>query len=323
MLQVRRFLLKLKSLSILHSSTLSSNVSKLPNELLILIVSLVEETRDLCALCLVSRLLRSIAEDRLYRQIFTTSTPLRHGRRVPLCRTLLQRRFESIVTDLDITLGKWKSCSRWDASPISRHLRGRCTCDVVDKEWGRAIVSLTQLVSLQFTCYLCYDSQMDRRHRYLQNLKTKNLKRSAYSCFCSISDGKRELSILAAPYMRSVTILDWRCDSWTQVWRPEFDAFLDNPDILPNIRWLNYDNTPFSSLLVSKRYITRLSTRWPPGKIPLRYSLLSQFPGRPTHLSDHDQGSDLLRFSIIREPGPFRSLQHFGKLEFRQLAPMR
>jgi hypothetical protein len=226
------------------------------------------------------------------------------------------------VTDLDITLGKWKSCSQWDLSTRSLRLHRRCTCDTIDKEWGRVIVSLSQLTSLQLTCYLCYDSQVDTRHRYLQNLKTRCLKRSAYSCFCSTSDGTKEISILAAPCMRSVTLLDWRCDSWTQIWRPEFDSFLDNPDTLPNLRWLNYDNSLFSGLLITKRHITRLSTRWPPGRIPLRYSLLSQFPGRLTHLSDHDQGSDEMRFAIMREPEPFRNLQHFGKLEFRRMAPV-
>jgi hypothetical protein len=281
--------------------------AKLPAEILINVVDFTTEKQALYQLCRTSKLFRAIAEPILYE---------RHFRRNDLTeniniRILLQHsRFELIVNTISIKLERWKYCQRLQGFQTTRS--GQCSCDLLDEDLGKGLRDLLNLKVLRLECSLCEVSS-HKRHNYLSTLKTRVLQEINFDCFCSQMKKEMLTKTLGAPCMASVATLKWYATGVALAKKEFLEPFLANPDILPNLRHLHHRGAELYQLLLSHRPITRLS-----GDIILSSTLafgdLMLIDDSLSHLSLQIGKGHFGQFlaTVVRNPLPFRNLQHIG-----------
>lgn len=150
-----------------------------------------------------------------------------------LFQTLQAPRFTFIVTEFKVDFS-W--CSTYNTSLPYKMINSRCTCDEMDRLLGAALISLENLITLHYHCICCYDPH-DKRHIYLQNLKTTPLKHLQLHCRCTPSTSPKLIQILSAPCMRSAKDL-----SWTTQGNSSVDAsaitLLEDKDCFPKLKYL-------------------------------------------------------------------------------------
>jgi hypothetical protein len=279
--------------------------SRLPTELLYAILYFVYGKAQLYRLCLTSKLLRSVAEPRLY-QLYFKGDVLRFKRFQDL---LLHPRFGTIINSLHIIMGPQYGRCKGTSPP-----EGSCLCDKIDETIGNALSDLLSLEILRLGCFLCgVDSP--RRHRWLLTLKTRSLRAFTFNCGCCSIEA---VELLTAPFMESVTTLDsfHRADRSRRV-EEQLGSLSLNRSILPNLRYLHHCGDEIYNLILRHLPITRLATpsESSNGSSRLNRQDLWNTRGRLTHMCltflDYEEFKEFFK-AMVDDPLPFRNLQHLG-----------
>ncbi|PVG01449.1 hypothetical protein CPB86DRAFT_781668 [Serendipita vermifera] len=280
--------------------------SRLPTELLDAIVSFVYGKEELYQLSRSSKLLRSIANPRLYQLYFSRSDLSR----THILNLLQHPYFEVIVNTITISLATRGSCRRTSPSGPP------CACDKLDRKLGRALRDLLRLKTLRLNCWLC-PVESQERHRWLLTLKTRTLQEFKFHCHCLPWETATEKAIeyFKAPCMASVTRLSYQGrEPWL------FRQIISKPcslekTILPKLQHLHYGDQAIHQLLLRHHPFTRLN-----GYLP-KFTMTSQedlwnTQGLLTHIGLYLYQSDYDRFlrAVIRDCAPFRNLQHIGTI---------
>ncbi|KAG8807978.1 hypothetical protein FRB91_003472 [Serendipita sp. 411] len=163
-------------------------------ELLMQIISYIEDLRHLQDLLIVSKIFRSIVEPVLYRVIKiggVRGLDLPPSKLGALYRTLEIPRIAGLVTVLKVDLNKWQHCFQCSRQ-LSRGVIARsvslyvaisaaCSCDTLDREFGRVVVNLKNLQALSFSCYLTH-RKGDHQHSWFATLQERELKELEIWC---------------------------------------------------------------------------------------------------------------------------------------------
>jgi hypothetical protein len=282
--------------------------SRLPVELLNTVINFVCGKRELYQLCQASKLLRSMADQRLYLLYFGHSELGKSD-----IRGLLQHpRFETIVNTITIDLNRRpRSCRR--QSPTGRP----CDCDKLDKALGDALTNLLSLRLMRLRCHLC-DIESRDRHQWLLTLKTRSLRELAFSCICSRTDEgiKKALEHLQVSCMESVVNLSyWNPFPVSSLTKEAMGSYCLDMGTLPNLRHIRHQGRPIHNILLGHRHVTRLSASLGSSSM-IDYKSLWKKPGRLTHVTIQFNDNTLGEFfeAILADPTPFRNLQHIGSI---------
>ncbi|PVG01391.1 hypothetical protein CPB86DRAFT_102093 [Serendipita vermifera] len=279
--------------------------ARLPTELLIKVVECVDGAKELCRLCRVSKLLRTIAEPILYQLCFSHSRFAQSD-----IRTLLAHpRFEAMINFLCIEFVPWIYCSKWDNGRAYFHSNRRCSCDELDKSLGVALNGLLNLEVFQFRCSLCPPKTYER-HRFFATLQTRVLRKVNFTCRCSWMDEMTVMESFRAPCMTSVVTLGWHTDTPTSGALLEFRP---GEKVLPKLQHLHYLKKDPTLLFIRYDSITQLCA-WPLGRGLLKL----EYQNQPTQIGSKN-GQSSLNYSLRAAPGEFfsfRNLRHIGVFFF-------
>jgi hypothetical protein len=241
----------------------------LPNELWLLIASLVENRSDLFPLCSTSTGLRAISRPLFFKtvELFWWQVHDRMQRRV---ESLGNPEVALFVTNLHVILRALDHCHIRGASQCPR-------CTTVDNIMGDALLAMTNLESLCLSCSLCggIDSR-EPRHTYIDKLVAPRLRAFDFDCDCrhfrqdfSAIIEKRVLSLASLATVRSFSF---------QVPNRRRQSVLEDSNVLPLLRNLRYRGSWLDNLLLSTRPIERLH-------LPSdRSAAIDLSPGKLTHL---------------------------------------
>jgi hypothetical protein len=267
--------------------------SRLPTELLALIVALVGEKNAFIALCGTSTILRALALPFVFRTVnlLEPRDPVRQER---LIKSLHHLQTALLVKEFRIEMSPLMSCRSYGrGSSCSR-------CNSLDESVGMALVAMVNLELLHLRCFMC-PGTLVARHTYIDKLTTRTLRTFHFECICS-----QELSMnqptraMELPYLATVHSFSYR-----HVIR-NGTAILEGSDIMPLVRNMYYHGTSQDHWILTTRPIERLlSTPGRRDQLPLG---INQSPGKLTHL--------ILRFllvPILRQiPRACAYLQHIG-----------
>lgn len=289
-----------------------------------------DDKNDLLNICRSSRLLRHIAEQRIYKRL-NLGLPLTHLiddkwslqriKHLPLYTTLQLPHISSTVVDLRIELPHCSGPPEIADLPLFLlPWRGKsCPCNGLDHHLGRALQTLTNLAVLHVACFLCSDPS-DTRHLHLGQLKTNSLRELLFSCRCSPSNSAKTFKVLGAPPIKNIESLDWNLP-WTvdintaqipQISQTPIKALLEDPEFLPNLKTLKYDRNSCLDQTIAIRPITSLSCRsWN----RFLHDAIRQNGGTLLHLRMSEKWYRIQLF-IQEDPTPYRNLRHIGNLWF-------
>ncbi|PVG01394.1 hypothetical protein CPB86DRAFT_781617 [Serendipita vermifera] len=317
MSKVQTFFLKRTSAFIKKDKAPTTGPSRLPTELLVVVIDFVNDRRELHQLCRTCHLFRAMAEPKLYRLHFAHTE---RAMNMDIYKLIRHPRLETILNTLELTLWGCPYCERrllmWPTTLLQKlGLKWTpCTCDKLDKSVGIALGDLFNLRILHLSCVLC---QVDshKRHGWITTLKTNSLQEITFTCTCSIMDEATTVEIFGAPCMTSLTTLGWHPCRRTTVNKGGLEFTLIRSDILPNLRHLDFWSGDTNSSLLCHRPITRLVMSIDEGDI-VNYEDLRSTNGRLTHLNILAENWGVFGsffIDIIAENlSPFRNLQHLG-----------
>jgi hypothetical protein len=313
----------------------------LPNELLILILSYLNEKRDLAILSRTCQTFRSISEPRLYETIDmpfpNTTTPktpreqetsLIGSRRAALCRTLVSPHYSSLVTSLNFVS---PICSRIRSGFQEWRTRLSDKCDEIDGQLSNVLQALPNLHSLWVECQACWTPNPEKRHRYLQNLKTRTLTHLSFRCSCSSEPLSQTYQTLSSPCCQAIHTLEWdRTSQHARGGQQEFDV----SGILPRLQMLAYAENKILDQLLSCRAITHLACgiwddtrhrafcRGPSnGALTWLCSKGKKWAisdGDLNHLPNLSNSGGCLAIGVRENPEAFRNVTHLGCLYFSE-----
>jgi hypothetical protein len=296
-------------------------LAKLPTELLNAVIDYVYGKGELYQLCRTTKAVRSMAEPRLYQLHFRRSDMAQADILVLLQHT----RFELILNTITLELDG-KDCSRNKVQRRvgqrlrSSHRGDRCSCDELDEALGNALIDLPSLRVLRLRCTLC-SNVPSTRHGYLLALKTRSLKELKLICYCKNEDSASEEKLvesLAVPCMASLNTLYLFTHRTKSVKGENLEGFLKNKEIIPDLQHLHHfgyhNEFGIHDVLLRHYPITRLSSEAIINQIT--YESLLSTQGRLTHMSIDFLEERCVEFfhALIKNPTPFRSLQHIGTL---------
>jgi hypothetical protein len=294
----------------LRTKTLLNRSSRLPIELLNAVVSFVHGKGELYQLCRASKLLRSMAEQRLYLLHFRHSELAKAN-----IRELLQHpRFETLINSVSIVLRRSpRLCGvRWPPGVP-------CSCDETDQKLGAALNNLLGLRFLWLECWIC-EVESQGRHRWLLTLKTRSLQELKFRCCCSPTDAnvERAIELFETPCMASVINLSYRVAyPFPSSGRTEIpSSYSLDMALLPKLRHLQHAGQNIHNLLLHHHHnITRLSASLATLSM-IDYKELWKFHTKLTHMSlrFNEDGYEEFFNSVIDDPTPFRNLQHIGTI---------
>lgn len=241
----------------------------LPVELLVDVIGRLARKADVARACLVSRLFSSISLPVLYRTLSIETKSLKKwNRQLGLFRTLCIPRISNLVIQVEVSVYPESVCKSRARPPQP------CDCDVYDNEVGQALCNLDNLQKLTFRCDMC---QEYGHHSYLlDGLYAPQLREFRFHCSCLRSEPGGDnrptpSSLIAAPYMKTVTSLSLGCsDRWFIDATGTCQEILRQNNILPNLNTLQYfvssgdDKFRFPTELVAARPIARLHSWGPP-----------------------------------------------------------
>jgi len=285
---------------------------QLPYELWLHIFSYVEDRNDIVNLCRCSGTLREIAEVYLYRNLNINFSAVNGGARraLMLLEAIRNPRFSSVTTEIRVN---FQSCRQRIDTARGETSPKKCKCGAIDDMFGVALQSMRVLEVLSIECHFCMNLSTGRHH-YLTNLATKNLRQLRYECHCSMGNSFDPAALLSAPWMRSVTALNWPPSLWTSIPPITLRGLMKTDGFLPNIDTLNYAGPGLYDELLTKRTIRRLSSLVIDPSPPL-----DNHPNRRliTHLSINEYCLNTLLTGVMGI-GQFGNLQHLGTLPFSQ-----
>jgi hypothetical protein len=239
--------------------------------------------------------------------------PILYGKKIPLdarqtaglLRTLRTPRIVDLVTELRVDM---RRCDVHD-SLLPPFIRGSCYCDRTDALLGLALVSLSNLQVLHFTCqYNREPDENNRRHLYLEKLKSTQLRELVFECRCTSPSSDNPYHIFAAACMRSVQSFKWMMTSLRTVPKAEAQSLLMDPRTLAKVSRVMCDNTEPLEGLLSKGNITHLACYNINDRVR---AILEQYPGSLVHLRTRAGLEDLYLF-ISRNPKVYGNLRHIG-----------
>jgi len=187
-----------------------------------------------------------------------------------------------------------------------------CSCWKVDKMLGSALISMERLEVLSIQCYLCRDPP-NPRHRYLMELPTRSMREFYYYCHCTTERENVPTPFILAPWMASLTALNWASYAWTPTLEKRFSELIQDVNFLPNIDTLQYNNAGSCDDLLTRRVIRRISsTYYDPVPAVCRSPnkhLITRLSIPPQYLRELFDGSEIDKL---------RSLRHVGTLSFER-----
>jgi hypothetical protein len=280
-------------------------IPQLPIELLLLILSFVEEVETLLTLHRSSRTLRVLSLP-LFKSMDLHSDLIHRApsQWAKLYKSLQAPQISFIITRFQAKILKSHSgCSR----------RMPCTeCDKLDEIVGNSLLSMVNLESLNIFCDLCWNIKNDR-HQYFDNLVVPKLQAFAFDCsHCFRNTGGWQYKILALPWLS--TIQSFLCHTDDVVYSGNESSF--NSGILPHVRNMKSFGTQIEMEIISTRRIERLA-------VPVDWRLddhlsraISQSPGKITHLILQWYSS-----SLLERVAEFTQIQHLGTFRESQVNP--
>jgi hypothetical protein len=255
-------------------------------------------------------MLRDIAEVYLYRSVHLNfeGTSGHAQKALKLLETIQNPHFSTVVTEMRVNLQPCRQ--RMDATK-GEALPKICTCGTIDKKLGTALQSMHALEALRIDCFLCMNLSTGRHH-YLGELGTRKLRELRYDCRCSMGNGFDTATVFSAPWMQSITALNWVPNLWTSIPEVKLRELMKDSKFLPNVETLQYGGPGISEELLTKRTIRRLSS---PFKDPS--ASINQHPNKKaiTHLSIGQYHLKTLLTSV-GNINQFCNLQHIGTLHF-------
>jgi len=294
-----------------------------PTELFIHIATFVEERRDLCTLCLVSKTFRDICVPLLYRRVHIGGwRQYRAETYFGIYQALQRPSIACVVVVLHIKLD-YRLCEIQDPIQIPKGHKSprprRCTCMSHDSLLGDAIPSLQNLQILTILCTLCSQSH---GHEYLFKLDLPALRQFTLHCYESAGFGKDtdSRSVLQAPFMSRITVLSLECEQTKRRsrWNSLDEQLLRETNTLSHLDTIVHNGSPFFDCLLSHRRIRRLC--FPDREIG-PYAIRKS-PNRLTHLF-----SSVLIFWLLRDMKlgiePYIHLRVIGTVEgiYRDVGP--
>ena len=281
---------------------------ELPVELLLLIVSFVEE-EDLPSLCQTSKLFHILSSISLYRTIdINYGHSLARNRLGPpdlqkpkiLSHMMQNKTLSALVTEFRVEF-------RWCFSTYSSDgpkPSATCICDRLDILLGQILPALVNLQTLHFICRCSSPSPwgyIRTHHSYLKHMTTTNLKYFRFQCHCTPRTDTQW--ILFAPCMQSITTLRWEsCHG-----EGETNQIQDGYESLPHLTRLMCINVQMSAFMISKGTLTHLICDDPSSQ---PHDLLAKNAASLVHLSIPSISS-----SMGNNTTPYRNLQHLGRFK--------
>jgi hypothetical protein len=280
-------------------------LSTLATELLLLIVSLVDDRNDVLALCGTSVILRALSLPLFFKTVWLGQSELRsYDQLERLYKSLKNPRIALMVTEFRVQIGE--TCL----------LGNICGCDYLDEIVGEALLAMITLESLHIDCRLCRNTldTVKGRHGYLDTLITPMLKTFAFQClFCSGRCVDQRARILLSPCLATVQIFAYDPRNTPPVPETAY-IILDNPRILPHVRVMQHYGTKLENTVLAMRPIERLYIRyWRVGLLMEAGRLDSailQSPGKLTHLILEE--SQYYTPRILQNLAIFIHLNHIG-----------
>lgn len=312
----------------------------LPNELLILVLSHLNEKRDLAALSLTCQTFRSILEPQLYSRIDilfpNTTTPqtsmeqepsLNGPRRAALCRTLVSPHYSSLVTSFNFVSPICNQDIRREFQEWWTRLPDKC--DEIDAQLSNVLQALPNLHTLLVEFRACWTSNPEKRHRYLQNLKTRTLTSLSFKCYCSAEPLSQTYETLSSPCCQAIHSLKWeRASKHARGGQQEFDV----SRILPPLQKLGYVENKILDKLLSCRAITHLACEiWDDTRhrafckgpsngtltwLCTRVKTREVYEGDLSHLPNLSVSGRYLAIGVGDNPEAFKNVTHLGDLFF-------
>lgn len=212
-----------------------------------------------------------------------------------LLRTIQDPQLAAIVSEFRIVLPRCRE------EGIS--LYALCSCDPMDQTLGEILSLLSNLQVLYIDCSF-HVLTPTNRHSYLRNLGTTKLQKMGFGCLCFGISGDKVAQILMAPYMRSITTLQWE--------RGHLDlSTLSSDEHLPQVKELICREPELFDRLLQMGTITSLQCTDVFGELP---TILAQSPLSLTRLQTGNTGCILAAINI--NYGPYRNIRHFGYFKF-------
>lgn len=210
----------------------------LPIELWDQVVSMVESKRDLCQICRTNRVLQSVCERYIYREISIGPDNINKIISMKnLSRAMENYRLGKFVISFSVTLPTTISTG-WDDPPLDE-------CREWDQLIERVITPLPNLRELTYICSM-FSCQLSGLHSYLQRLETTKLTRLTFVCLC-LDNEPDCFRILSAPCMQGVTYFCWH----NMAYHEGEVASVEDDSYFPNLQELiSWKIMPFRSHLL-------------------------------------------------------------------------
>jgi hypothetical protein len=218
-----------------------------------------------------------------------------------LYKTIRSRGFAHIVTDFRITFPGCHNLSQ------PNRIWRRCTCDKFDAMLSQVMLSLQNLQALYFYCQCCQTQHT--RHRYLAELPTQKLQKVRFNCYSMANFSSDPYQMLASPCMAHIMSL---CLVHTDKWG-DCDV-LSARSSLPHLKIFMCSDIKLIEALLPKRTITHLSFHTVADFDEL-HNIISRTSCSLTHLQVYNT-RHTIPHSIEMDSTPYRSLKHFGYLDF-------
>lgn len=315
----------------------------LPTELLLHIVSYIEDIQDVGILSKTCKTFRLICLQRLYQRIdpwcgliwfatdeVHTSNTQRH---LKLFSALQYSHISPVVTTLKLALPK---CRKNMLSAFTEFWSGWSDCcRTIETQLGCALLGLVNLQVLDITCALCPASRdaagWCKAHAYIPKLAAKKLIELHLTCkeYPEERDFVQTRAMLSAECLQSITALTWKIPfHHTGDQLSEEDCENAIRGRLPFLEKLTYNVNPLLDRLLAIRDIRQLKCR------PLDQVLHSALSNSPKkHLVSLLAGDDETPFwyrdwvtpsdsfagwthYLSADIQPYRYLRHLGVLNF-------
>ena len=236
---------------------LSRDKPQLPPELMIHTATFLEQDRDLATLCTVSKTFSILFTPILYRAVNIQRRTVQVKVQLRLYQTLRNPRFSCFVTEFSVSLGDTLSCvnsqSIFRLFGTKRILGKDCICQVHDRAFGDAILTMKRLKSLNVNCSLpC----RGHSHEHLFHPDVPKLRRFSFRCY----DARLQKSILQAPFMADLQAVHLECHAFmiTPPHSTTLGELLRGGGFAPNLRTLQHGGHTISQKMLTQRPIQRL-----------------------------------------------------------------
>lgn len=237
--------------------------------------------------------------------LYGNTLPLDARQTAVLLRTLRTPRIVDLVTELRVDM---RQCDVHN-SLLPHFMRGNCSCDRTDVLLGLALVCLSNLQVLHFTCQFSPEPDgNDTRHLYLEKLKSTQLRELVFVCRCTSPSSDKPYHIFAADCMRSLRSLKWMMTRLRTVPEAGAQSLLAEPQTLANVSRVMCENTEPLEGLLSKGNITHLACYEVNDQVR---AILERYPGSLVHLRVRAGLEDLYLF-ISRNLEVYSNLRHIG-----------